>query len=460
MAERSPSPGGAPGPPVPEGQASLPPIRPLAASPPLDDREKLLSLLEISKAIAAETTLDRLLALIVRETTRALGADRSTLFLLDRAKDELWSKVALGLELQEIRLKATQGIAGFVATHGTRVNVPDAYADPRFEPEVDRLTRYRTRSILAVPLRSKAGDLLGVLEALNKLEGVFGAEDEEFLEALAAQAAVAIQNAQLYDELRRAHAELKQLEEMKSNFVATISHELRSPLAPLLGYLQFFLSGVPGPLSEKQQHGLEVMLESTRRLQGLIEDLLTFLDLERGEMGLHRQPVFLGQLLAEQAEAVAKAAQAKGLRLQVRVPEDLPPVVGDPRVLGRAVGLILENGVKFTPAGGQVTLSAVLAPGEWAAPPQPGAGSGGMRPAARDAVRVCVADTGIGIPADQLTRIFDSFYQVDGSATRQFGGTGIGLTLAKRIVEAHGSTISVESRVGQGSRFAFALPSV
>ena len=415
---------------------------PPGAPPRLGDREKLMSLLEISKAMSAETGLDALLDVIMRETTRALDAERSTLFLLGPGGDDLWSRIALGLEPREIRLKAGQGIAGFVASTGRSVNIADAYADPRFSPEVDRQTGYRTRTVVAAPVRTSAGELLGVLEVLNKVGGPFTAEDEAILGALASQAAVAVHNAQLYDDLRRANAELKQLDEMKSNFLATISHELRTPLAPILGYLHLFLSktGAPGPLAERQRAGLEVMLQSAHRLQDLVEDLLTFVNLERGDLALNRQRAPLEPLLRQQAAGAAAAAAEKGIDLRVEIHEPVPAVLVDARVLGRAVRLILDNAVKFTPAGGRITLSA-------------GAAGDGL-----DGVRVAVADTGIGIPEDEVVRIFDSFYQVDGSTTRQFGGTGLGLALVKRIIEAHGASMSVESRVGAGSIFAFVLP--
>ena len=423
---------------APTPGSALPPGAPQR----LGDREKLMSLLEISKAMSAETGLNALLDVIMRETTRALDAERSTLFLLTPGGDDLWSRIALGLEPREIRLKAGEGIAGFVASTGRPVNIPDAYADPRFSPEVDRQTGYRTRTVMAAPVRTSAGVLLGVLEVLNKAGGPFNAEDEAILGALASQAAVAVHNAQLYDDLRRANAELKQLDQMKSNFLATISHELRTPLAPILGYLHLFLSATeaPGPLAERQRAGLEVMLQSAHRLQDLVEDLLTFVQLERGDLDLNRQRAPLEPLLRQQAAGAAAAAAEKGIDLRVEIRAPVPAVLVDARVLGRAVRLILDNAVKFTPAGGRITLSA-------------GAAGDGL-----DGVRVAVADTGIGIPEDEVVRIFDSFYQVDGSTTRQFGGTGLGLALVKRIIEAHGASMSVESRVGAGSVFAFVLP--
>jgi HD-GYP domain-containing protein (c-di-GMP phosphodiesterase class II) len=166
--------------------------------------EKLTALLEVGKAMASERNLDRLLRLIMGEVTKVVGADRSSLFLVDRARNELWSKIAQGLEVREIRIKIGMGISGYVAKTGNTVNIPDAYADPRFNVETDRRTGYRTRNILCAPMRNKLNEVIGVLQVLNKLDGgAFTAEDEELLLALSSQAAVAIENAILYENIER-----------------------------------------------------------------------------------------------------------------------------------------------------------------------------------------------------------------------------------------------------------------
>ncbi len=165
--------------------------------------EKLTALLEVGKAMASERNLDRLLQLILTEVTKVMEADRSSLFLVDRERNELWSKIAQGLEVREIRIKIGMGISGYVAQTGKTVNIQDAYTDPRFNQETDRHTGYRTRSILCVPMRNKLGEVIGVLQVLNKREGVFTREDEELLLALSSQAAVAIENAILYEDIQR-----------------------------------------------------------------------------------------------------------------------------------------------------------------------------------------------------------------------------------------------------------------
>ncbi|HSB72872.1 MAG TPA: HD domain-containing phosphohydrolase [Candidatus Methylomirabilis sp.] len=165
--------------------------------------EKLTALLEVGKAVASERSLDRLLQLILDEVTKVMEAERSSLFLVDRERNELWSKIAQDLEVSEIRVKIGMGISGYVAQTGTVLNIRDAYADPRFNQETDRRTGYRTRTILCGPMLNKANDVIGVLQVLNKRDAIFTAEDEELLLALSSQAAVAVENAILYEEIQK-----------------------------------------------------------------------------------------------------------------------------------------------------------------------------------------------------------------------------------------------------------------
>ena len=417
-------------------------------------------LLDIIKAISAETDFDGLLQLIMQETTRVMEAERSTLFILDRKRGELWSKVAQGLERQLIRLKLGAGITGSVASTGEPLNIPEAYEDPRFNPEVDRQTGYRTRTILCMPVLHKDGKVVGVLQVLNKKGGAFNRDDEELLEILCSQAAIALENAQLYENLRRAYRELQELDRLKTDFLANISHELRTPLAPIIGYIEMLLAEYAGPLTAKQRSGLDVISQSVQRLRDLIEQLLAFVQMDRGELQLSRRRIPIGPLLEGQVETFRAKAEAKGIALTLDAPASLPEVLADPQEAGRAVALLLDNAIKFTPDGCRVTLKAEVrsekleAGGDFH--------SSFLTPHSSlftsHFVEISMTDTGIGIPEDQLQRIFDRFYQVDSSATRRYGGTGLGLALAKQIVEAHGSRIEVESRVGQGSTFRFRLP--
>ena len=170
---------------------------PLATIPP----ERFRALLRISLRITAERDIQRLMQLVIDETTKVLGADRSSLFLLDATTNEMWAMVAQGVEVVELRFPVGKGLAGAVAASGGSINLADAYQDPRFNPEFDQLTGYQTTSVLCVPMTTPRGEIIGVIEALNKRSGTFSAEDELLLTAIAGQAAVAIDNASLYRSL-------------------------------------------------------------------------------------------------------------------------------------------------------------------------------------------------------------------------------------------------------------------
>jgi len=404
--------------------------------------DRLSRLMKIGAAISSELDLDALLRTISETTSHVLQAERSTVFLVDRAKGELWSRVAQGLDREEIRISLSAGIAGMVASTGTPVRISNAHSDPRFNPEVDRRTGYQTRSILCAPMRNPQGQVIGVFQVLNKRGGEFSALDEQLLASLSSQAAVAVANAQLYEEVQQAYTQLREADKMKSDFLNSVSHELRTPLAPILGYTEILLSGGMGTLPASSIRGIQAIDESAKRLLGMVESLLAFVRLDQGQVALSREPVHLSSLFARLEESFQGRAADQKLQLTIDAAEDLPPVLADPQELMTALSHLVDNATKFTPAGGAITLRGKAV-----------AGDGGQ-----PAVEVAIQDTGIGIPSDLQARIFDRFYQADSSITRQFGGVGIGLAVVKQIIEAHGSRVQVESETGKGSTFAFTLP--
>jgi signal transduction histidine kinase len=404
--------------------------------------DRLSRLMRIGAAISSELDLDALLRTISETTSHLLQAERSTVFLVDRARNELWSRVAQGLDREEIRIPLNTGIAGMVASTGTPVRISDAHTDPRFNPEVDKRTGYQTRTILCAPMRNPQGQVIGVFQVLNKRGGEFSALDEQMLASLSSQAAVAVSNAQLYDELQRAYTQLQTADKLKSDFLNSLSHELRTPLAPILGYAEILLSGGMGTLPASSIRGIQAIDQSGKRLLRMIESLLAFVRLDQGQVSLNREAVHLSSLFARLLEAFQGRAEEQKLSLAIEVAEDIPPVLADPQELMMALTHLVDNATKFTSAGGSVTLMAKVVAGEGGNPD----------------VQVAVQDTGVGIPPDQQPRIFDRFYQADSSPTRQFGGVGIGLAVVKQIIEAHGSRVLVDSEPGKGSTFAFTLP--
>ncbi len=230
---------------------------------------------------------------------------------------------------------------------------------------------------------------------------------------------------------------------MKSDFLNAISHELRTPLAPILGYTEILLSGGMGTLPPASVRGIQAIDESAKRLLRLIESLLAFIRLDQGGgVALNREPVDLAALFSRVAETFQARVTERKQSLQLCCGEGLLPVQADPQELVMALTHLVDNATKFTPTGGTITLRAKPATDEDGKP----------------AVEVTVEDSGIGIPPDLHEKIFDRFFQVDSSPTRQFGGVGIGLAVVKQIIEAHGSRIRVESQPDKGSTFGFTLP--
>ena len=231
----------------------------------------------------------------------------------------------------------------------------------------------------------------------------------------------------------------KELERMKSNFLSVVSHELRTPLHSIKGFVEIILMGKTGPVTEIQEDFLKTVRTQTTVLQRMIDDLLEFSRMEAGRVKLHLSEVSLPAMAHSVAVKLAPLAEEAGLRLSVALPEDLPEIDCDRSRVEQVLTNLVENAIKFTPAGGQISIGG-LALGE--------------------RVRLVVADTGIGIPLDEQEKVFDRFYQVDGSERRAYRGTGLGLSICRHIVERHNGRIWVESEgaAGSGSRFYVELP--
>jgi signal transduction histidine kinase len=237
----------------------------------------------------------------------------------------------------------------------------------------------------------------------------------------------------LNDALQR----LSELNQMKANFVSNISHELRTPLTHVKGYLELLITESLGPISDDQRRALEVTQRATNKLESIIEDLIMFSLASRGEMSMKLDKVDIRHVATLAAKSASAKAEERGVQVMVSALEKIPAVQADSNKIDWVINQLLDNAIKFTPTGGSVMIN--------------------LKEEGHNLVQISVTDTGIGIPSSRLKEIFEPFHQLDGSSTRHFGGTGLGLSLVRQIVEAHGSLLDVQSVEGKGSTFKFPL---
>ncbi len=241
-------------------------------------------------------------------------------------------------------------------------------------------------------------------------------------------------------ELNEALQRLSELNQMKANFVANISHELRTPLTHIKGYLELMVTESLGGISEEQRHAMQVSQRATVKLEGIIEDLIMFSLASRGEMSMKLDKVNIRRVIAMAAKSAATKAEERGVQVLVSARENIPPVQADSEKIAWVIGQLLDNGIKFTPSGGSMVIT--------------------LKEEGNNLIQISITDTGIGIPEIRLKEIFEPFHQLDSSSTRHYGGTGLGLSLVRQIIEAHGSLLDVQSVEGKGSTFKFPLLAV
>ncbi len=332
------------------------------------------------------------------------------------------------------------GLTGWVMRMRQPLLVGDLQAD-KLPIEPNYLSPCLARAWLGVPLIVH-DRLLGAMSVQSFKPFAFDAAHCQLVELLASLVAIALENARLFDQeaqrialLTQALEQQQELDRLKDQFIQNVSHELRTPLSIARGYAELLDSGDLGELQPEQREPIAVITRRMRMLSKLMDDINAILEVE--VQAPRREMVFLADIVQALLADFGAAAKKAGLDLIVDVAPNLSPVTGDPIHLRRVLDNLLSNALKFTPAGGHV---AVRLDRE----------NGGLV--------LEVADTGIGIPGDKLDRIFERFYQIDGGTNRRFGGVGLGLSLVKEIIQAHGGTISVESQPGEGSTFRVRLP--
>jgi signal transduction histidine kinase/CRP-like cAMP-binding protein len=383
---------------------------------------RMEKLIEASKSINSTIDLDKLLGLILRAASKGIGADRGTVYLVDDLKGELWSKVAGGDKMAEIRLPIGKGISGHVAKTGEIINIPDAYADARFNPDVDKTTGFRTRNMLCMPLKNRDGKIVGVFQLLNKASGAFDEGDVQFIEALSAHASVAIENA-------RQAQELVQSERLSAvgRMASTIIHDIKNPMGTLRVYAQ-----VMKKKSGNEEAG-KLADEMIRQVDRFVNMAQEILDFSKGVSSINMQDLDFSEVMNSVLDFIEKDLTKNNIQL-VRKTEFKGMVKLDQDKLVRVFYNIASNARDAMPNGGSLTVSTVPDNGY---------------------VKVDFTDSGTGMPEEVKKRIFEPFVT--------FGkkhGTGLGMAIVKKVIDDHKGKIEIISEMGKGTTIRMLIPAL
>jgi len=440
--------------------------------------ERLQALTRITQLLSSFLDLDTVLHEITKTAGVFMGAKCVTFWVADEAQRTVELRAASdegAIDHPKRLLRYGEGSVGWVAEHRTVLNAPDRFADERFYGQ-DWARRHGFVSFLGIPVLM--GDSLLAILALNgERPFTLDRDDESLFDSFVAHAAIAIENARLYDAVQRHAGELEErvrqrtaeLEEalrVKAEFLATMSHELRTPLNPIIGFSELLQQQTSGPLTPKQARYVNRIHEGGKRLLELVTAILEVVQGETGTSRLHLESVALGPLIQEVLDVVREQVTQKQLTVTTSLESAPPVVVADRHKLTQILSYLVGNAVKFTPEGGTITVRAQRVPciaecglRNAELPATDMAPQSAIRNLQSEMLEIAVEDTGIGIRSEDRESIFEAFHQVDGSESRAYGGAGLGLTLVRRLVELHGGLAWAESAgLGRGSRFVVRLP--
>lgn len=397
---------------------------------------RLLRLLEVIRALNSSLEFESSLQGIVDAACELTSSESASILNYESSADVL-SFVAVSASrrefLRQVQVPLEGSTAGWVFRHAEPLTVQNVADDLRHFKEVDRLTGSHTRSLVAVPL-SFRGRPVGVLEVVNKMgEAHYTDEDVIILETLASMAAFAFREHDLQGQLEQIHSESANLDRLKADFIAITSHELRTPLGLILGHATFLRELVGMEYHEQ----LDLIIRNATRLKDIVENLASVDNYQNGAAHVHQREVSMARLVQDVVESFHEEARRKGVTIRVEMGATSLTVEGEAGKIEIALNHLIGNAIAFTDAGGHILVTAEAVPGY---------------------VKVTVIDDGVGIPAKDLSRIFDRFYQVESHLTRKHGGMGLGLSVAKAMIEMHGGRIWAESVEGKGSRFTIILP--
>ncbi len=413
--------------------------QPISPSGELENKVAILNrLMHISTELNSTLQLDDLLGRIMDAAAEITGAESASVLLWNQNTRQLFFAASTSdapADLLGKPVPLESSIAGTILQERKTVIVNDVESEPRHYTKIGDDAGLEIRSLIGVPMTVKNRPI-GVLEAINKHTLPWTKDDEQYLTALASQAAVAIESAQLISRLKRANEELSQVDKLKSDFIAIASHELRTPLGVILGYASFLQEeNTSNP--KTQAHATKVM-NSALHLRKIIEAMTNLRYLQQNATDLNKMPIAVADLLQDVYFDVMTLLDSKSLKLQIAAVDGTINVEVDRAKMAMALTNILNNAIGFTPEGERIIIEA-----------QPRASE----------VWIRIKDHGIGIEPDKLERIFEQFYQVENHMTRHHQGLGIGLSIARGLIEAHGGRVWAESGgLGHGTTFTIVLP--
>ncbi len=403
---------------------------------PIQMKERLDRVIDLTRSLSATQEVEPYLQSLLSAAVELTESETASILDYDSEAQELRFAAVPWYHrdaLKQVGVPVEGSVAGWVIQERQPLIIQDVANDPRHFSNADRKSNFQTNSILAVPLFYHSR-VIGVFEALNKTGGGEYTEDDTLiLETLASLAVVAMQNDLLERRIQTSFEEVAELDRLKSDFIAITSHELRTPLGLILGHATFLRE----VLGEAHYEQLDSIIRNATKLKDIVENLSNVENYQSGAARIRQRKISMTRIIVDVTTSFKEIAAEKDIALKVSTGTTELVMEGDATKIWIVLSNLVKNALTFTNNGGQVLVSAEAVPGH---------------------VKVSVTDNGVGIPAAELPRVFERFFQVETHLTRRHGGMGLGLAVAKAMVEIHNGRIWAESVEGKGSNFTFLLP--